>query len=82
MKEATHTFCQRGNSMRKQEVAHPAWIPNLDHVFTPGTGQRVQGDTKCTIARRKKHCVQHSKQPTVCEIAQDVPATIVETPLQ
>jgi hypothetical protein len=56
MKEATHAFCQQGESIRKQKAMHPLFVRNLDLVFSPGN-QKVRSDVKGTVTRGTKQPV-------------------------
>ena len=51
IKEATHAFCQRGESMRRQKAEHPSWIRDLSVVHSAGTGRKIRTDKNGTVSK-------------------------------
>jgi hypothetical protein len=51
IKEATHAFCQRGESMRKRKAEHPAWIQDLSVVHSAGTGRKIRTDKNGVVSK-------------------------------
>jgi hypothetical protein len=51
IKEATHAFCQRGESMRKRKAGHPSWIRDLSVVHSAGTGRKIRTDKNGTVSK-------------------------------
>ena len=51
IKEATHAFCQRCESIQKQKAEHLAWIRDLSMVYSAGKGQKIWTDKNGVVSK-------------------------------